>query len=193
MELYSVEGLPIDAEKEHTIAAIIAEEDADAVVLADGTVLDFGFIGPPPGIGVIVVAPAADAEAENNAPTTEPDVEADEVEAFPAFDMSLLPAALVEEIPTEERMYSDTIQRTDMFTSLFMDIPSRKQKDPKVMARLYRITDLLLALKNSVVVRDKNSAIVLGEQESYTAETVEEALAMQPPVHPFRRSCPWQR
>ncbi|NDE18195.1 hypothetical protein EBZ80_25080, partial [bacterium] len=57
LELYSVEGLPIDAEKEHTIAAIIAEEDADAVVLADGTVLDFGFIGPPPGIGVIVVAP----------------------------------------------------------------------------------------------------------------------------------------
>jgi hypothetical protein len=185
LELYTVEGLPVDADKDHTIAAIVAEEDADAIVLADGTILDFGFLGTPPGIGVITVAPAADAEAENNAPATGADVEADEVEAFPAFDESLLPAALVEEIPTEERMYSDTIQRTDMFTSLFMDIPKRKQKDPKVMARLYRITDLLLALKNSVVVRDKNMAIVLGEQESYTAETVEEALYKQPTGAPI--------
>lgn len=191
LELYTVEGLPIDADKKHIVARIIVEEDADAIVLEDGTTLDFGFIGPPEGIGLITVAPGEDADAENNSPAgIEADVEAEPVEAFPAFDESLLPAALVEEIPTEERMYSDTIQRTDMFTSLFMDVPARKQKDPKVMARLYRITDLLLALKNSVVVRDDNTAIVLGETESYTPDTIEDSLAMQPTNAPLAALLP---
>lgn len=191
LELYTSDGLPIDESKMYTVAKIIAEEDADAIVFEDGTVLDFGFIGPPEGIGLITVAPAADASAENDSGTgAEADIEADEIEPFPAFDESLLPAALVEEIPSEERMYSDTIQRTDMFTSLYMDIPQRKQKDPKVMARLYRITDLLLALKNSVVVRDSSTAIMIGQRESYIAETVEESLAKQPTGAPIASLLP---
>ena len=190
LELYTSDGLPIDAGKLYTVARIVAEEEADAIVLEDGTVLDFGFIGPPEGIGLIIVAPAADAVAENDSADADADIEAEAVEPFPAFDESLLPAALVEEIPSEERMYSDTIQRTDMFTSLYMDIPQRKQKDPKVMARLYRITDLLLALKNSVVVRDASTAIVLGERESYIAETVEESLLKQPTGAPIASLLP---
>jgi hypothetical protein len=193
LELYTSEGLPIDEGKLYTVARVIAEEDADAIILEDGMTLDFGFIGPPEGIGLITVAPAADATAENDAPPNadaDVDIEADAVEPFPAFDESLLPAALVEEIPSEERMYSDTIQRTDMFTSLYMDIPQRKQKDPKVMARLYRITDLLLALKNSVVVRDATTAIILGQRESYIAETVEESLTKQPTGAPIASLLP---
>jgi hypothetical protein len=189
LELYTVEGLPIDSDKLYTIARVIADEESDAIELTDGTVFDFGFIGPPEGIGLITVAPAEDAEPENNG-GIEPDIEAEPVDAFPAFDESLLPAALVEEIPTEERMYSDTIQRTDMFTSLYMDVPTRKQKDPKVMARLYRITDLLLALKNSVVVRDSNEAIIIGKHESYIAETVEESLEKQPTGAPIAALMP---
>lgn len=191
LELYTIDGQPIDSDKTHTVVRIIAEEDADAIVLEDGTTLDFAFIGPPEGIGLITVAPAEDAEAENNSASgLTADVEAEPVEAFPAFDESLLPAALVEEIPTEERMYSDTIQRTDMFTSLYINVPTRKQKDPKTMAYLYRVTDLLLALKNSVVVRDDNLAIVLGEQETYIADTIEDSLAMQPTSAPLASLLP---
>ena len=130
LEFYSAEGLPIDADKTHVVAQIIAEEDADAIVLENGMVLDFGFIGPPDGIGLITVGPAADAEAENNAAAVDADIEAEAVDAFPAFDETLLPAALVEEIPSEERMYSDTILRTDMFTSVFMEVPQKEQKKP---------------------------------------------------------------
>lgn len=190
LNLYTREGIPVDIEKEHTIKQVVATDDQDAIVLEDGTILDFAFLGPPEGIGLIEPAPAEEAPAENNSAALPADEEAEPVEAFPALDDSLLPAALVEEIPTEERIYSDTIQRTDMFTSLFTDILPRRQKDPKVMARFYRITDLLLALKNSVVVRDSNQAIVIGKHESYVADTVEEALDKQPTGAPISAILP---
>lgn len=168
-----------------TVFEVFDNEEQDAIKLEDGNVLDFGFIGPKPPISVIRVraAPEMRLEPENES-TSEPETSEESTEeasdVFPDIDMSLMPAALVEEIPTEERTYSDSIQREDMFVSLLMEESPKKQKDPKVMQYLYRHTDILLALKNSVVVRDDGGAIVPDAERSYTASTIHEVMARQP-------------
>lgn len=164
-----------------TVFEVIANEKDDLIKLTDGRVLDFGFIGPKPPTSVLRprTAPENQIEPENES-TSEPETTEELAESFPDIDINLLPAALVEEIPTEERTYSDSIQREDMFVSLLMEESPKKQKDPKVMQYLYRHTDVLLALKNSVVVRDDGGAIVADAERSYTASTIHEVMARQP-------------
>ena len=168
-----------------TVFEVIATQEYDAIKLEDGTVLDFGFIGPKPPLSVLRAraAPEMAIEPENEStsePETSEESNEEALEAFPDIDMNLMPAALVEEIPTEERTYSDSIQREDMFVSLLMEESPKKQKDPKVMQYLYRHTDVFLALKNSVVVRDDAGAIVPDAERSYTASTIHEVMARQP-------------
>ena len=100
------------------VAEIIAEDEDDAIVLADGRRLNFAFVGPPKPIDVISVrATIAEDEEDDGEPEGE----------FPEkkYDLSLfdglLPAAMVEEIPTADRTYSETIQREDMYMDLLKD------------------------------------------------------------------------
>jgi len=123
------------------VVDIIANDDEDAIVLADGRRLNFSFIGPPKPIDVIGVR-ATGAEEE----------ELDGEEAVPEkYDMSLfeglLPAAMVAEIPTAERTYSETIQREEMYMDLLKDYTTSQQKNPTLLRRVARETELLLALK----------------------------------------------
>jgi len=187
LQFYSVEGYPVEADETHIVAEVIATEDRDAVVFTDGTHLDFDFIGPSGDVAIIQVHTPQDVEnveAENaeGLTTGEP---AEVLVPFPGLDAIGLPKALVEEIPTAERIYSDSIQRTDMFTSLFLDVDIKRQKDPRVMSQLYRISDLLLAMKNSMVLRDENGGIQTDTYRSYAAATLQESLEKQPTGAPI--------
>jgi hypothetical protein len=159
------------------IHEVIATMEYDAIKLENGIVVDFGFIGPKPPIIVVrgVAAPEAEVPQENNGAEAPA-----EDELFPELEDSDLPPALVEEIPSEDRTYSDAVQREEMFVSFLSEIPVKRQKDPKIMQRLYRETDLLLGLKNSVLPRDETGALIPGApSRSYIANTVQDSLEKQ--------------
>jgi hypothetical protein len=176
LELMDAEGRQI--EPPATVFEVIATDEYDAIRLEDGRVLDFQFVGPQPPYALLRprAQPESEAEAGNEA-----DVEEEPEDAFPDIDVTMLPAALVEEIPSEERTYSDGIQREDMFVSLLTDHTPERQKDPKIMSRIYRLTDVMLAMKNSLLKRDGTGAPILGaSQVSYSVNTLQEALRAGP-------------
>ncbi len=171
------------------IRKIIATDVYDAIEFDDGTVLDFQFIGPPEPFALLRAraAPEQQMEAENYSMAEDMPAEVD----VPDVDFDLLPAPLVSIIPTEDRTYSDSIQREEMFISLLMDIPASRQKDPKIMRRLYHISDLLLALKNSVITRDASGAAEEGAPpRSYIASSLQDALRLQPNGQPISTLVP---
>lgn len=125
------------------VTEIVAGDEEDAIVLADGRRLDFAFIGPPSPIDVISVRATIQGEDDDD----------DGAETVPEnkYDLSLfdglMPAAMVEEIPTAERTYSESIQREDMYMDLLKDYKEGQQKNPTLLRRVARETELLLALK----------------------------------------------
>ena len=177
LEFFSIDGTPIG---EGVVMRIVANDSEDGIILDNGKELNFQFIGsaPPNDILRPRAAPENVAPPENNSSSNAESVEEEtEPEVFPELDYSTLPAALVEEIPTEERTFSDSVQREDMFVSLLVDVPLKKQRDPKVMQNLYRTTDLLLAMKNSVVVRDEAGAVIPGANStSYVVDSLQDIL-----------------
>lgn len=190
LDLLKADGSP----HENSGAAVfeVIADDHDAVKLHDGTVLDFNFRGPPPESSIVMVipraapsepVPAADEGATSEAPAEEEDI--------PELDLSLLPTALVEEVESSEILYSDKVQREDMFNELLLDEPEVRQRDPNVMTTLYRTVDLLLALKNSVLPRDKDGSLILkAPLISYTASTVQESIQKQPMGSPVAAVVP---
>jgi len=174
LEFFTVNGV---AAEEGVVAKVVATDTEDGIILEDGTILNFEFIGAAPPHDIIRprAAPAPpENNSDSNAETVEP---AAEEEVFPEIDYDLLPAALVEEIPSEEQTFSDSVQREDMFVSLLVDIPLKKQRDPKVMQNLYRTTDLLLAMKNSLVVRDESGAVLPDvAPTSYVVDSLQDIL-----------------
>lgn len=186
LELFDVDGKQLGDPA--VVFQVIATDDHDAIKMEDGTVYDFGFVGPPPPIAVVRPRAPAELPAENESDYEEPVVEDNE---GPAIDYSLFPAALVEEVPSEEQTFDDTVQREDMFSSMLRDVSLKRQRDPKVMQNLYRLTDVLLALKNSVVTRDAGGAVIPGApSRSYTANTIQDSLLKQPTGAPISALLP---
>lgn len=194
LEFFSNAGVPIA--ETGVVVEVLATDTQDAIRLEDGRLLDFDFLGPPPPIEVIRQRAMQEDQAlpENNAAVTAfgdleiPDVPQED--AFPEIDYSLLPAAMVDEVPTAEQTYSDSLQREDMFVGLLRQVTPAQQKNPRVLRQLYRTTDLLLALKNSMVVRDSEGTIQPGQSRSYQAKTLREALAIQPTGAPLASLLP---
>ncbi len=175
LEFYSKDGSP--SADPGVVQAILASDDQDAIQLVDGRILNFAFVGPQDPYTVIVPrsAPEDFATTENN--TAEEAVEEEiPYEELPEIE---LPAPLVEEIPTSERTYSDAVQREDMFVSMLLDIPVARQKNPRILRRLYRTTDLLLALKNSMVVLDGNGSVLANRAQTYIPNTLSDILPLQ--------------
>ena len=175
LEFFSVEGTPAG---EGIVAKVVATDAEDGIILEDGKILNFEFIGSTSPYDILRprAAPENVAPPENNTNSDAEAVEPSE-EVFPEIDYDLLPAALVEEIPSEEQTFSDSAQREDMFVSLLVDVPLKKQRDPKIMQSLYRTTDLLLAMKNSLVVRDESGAILPTAQSiSYVVDSLQDIL-----------------
>jgi hypothetical protein len=184
---YSIDGDVLGAPG--IVSRVVTSDTEDAVILTDGRVLDFGFVGPADPIAIVLpyqeeenwegkgTATAAAAAATAFAATAEEGTaNADAVNAWEAE----LDVNRIEAPPTvDDRTYDDTTQREGMFLSLLKALPYNQQKNPKLLARLYREADLLIALKNAVVVRDASQAIVLGKHRSYIARTVKEVAALE--------------
>ena len=139
---YGIGGQPLEGGR---VAEVIATEDEDAIVLETGVKLNFAFIGPPDPIQVIFVTATADDQEEalpaENAPPDYYDIS--------AILGDVLPAAMVEDVPTAERTYSENVQREDMYVDLLKEFSEAKQKNPKIQRKLARETELLLALKSA--------------------------------------------
>lgn len=189
IEFYTIEGKPIESPQ--IVTNVIAAPARDVLEFQDGRTMDFAFIGPPSGYGVLRprAPPEAELPPENNSESNE-FLQEELLDVFPEINFDLMPAALVAEIPTEERTSDDTTQREDMFLSLLMDVPVRKQKDPKIMRKQYRISDVLLALKNSVLQRDAQGGIAADPLRTYRVETIQEALAKQAGGEPLAALVP---
>jgi len=129
------------------VAEIIDNDEEDVIVLVDGRRLDFAFVGPPSPIDVVSVR-ALPEEEESTGTPAEYDI---------SFMDHLLPAAMVQEIPTADRTYSEAIQREDMYMDLLKDFNEGQQKNPTLLRRIARETELLLALKFSVTGVDGTS------------------------------------
>jgi len=158
LEFYTLAGEK--AAESGIIAAILANDDTDAILLTDGRRLNFAFIGPPTPIAVIEVrAPEEEAPTGENTGV----VVAAEEGLPDAFDISalkgLLPAAMVEDVPTAEQTYDESIQREDMFVDLMKEFNETKQKNPYLIRRISRETELLLALKNAVITTGPDGSI----------------------------------
>ena len=159
-----------------TVAAIYASESQDAIVIrtqAGLKVLDFGFLGTKDVVMVPIGNPVDTAEQEANAaeavdaePVVEPTAEEEEF-FFTTAGLSSVEA-------DDNKLWDDISQRESLFLSLIKGLPFKKQKDPKQMARLYREVDILLALKNSIVMRDADQALVLGQTRSYVPHTLQD-------------------
>ena len=155
---------------------VVTSDTEDALVLTDGRVIDFGFIGPAAPIAIVL--PYQEEEAVPVATTVEPTVKEPEAEPTWEAELDVNP---IEPVPTVDiNTYDDTAQREGMFLSLLQALPYNQQKNPRLMARLYRETDILIALKNALVVRDASQAIILGQQRSYVARTLKEIVEREP-------------
>lgn len=142
------------------VSEIIADEANDAVVLADGRRLDFMFIGPPSPIQVIRVSALSEGkEGDRSEGTDAEGNEPEEDESPELYDLSLLegliPAAMMEEIPTADRTYPEIIQREEMYLDLLKSYPESKHKNPNLLRQLARETELLLALKHAATITDE--------------------------------------
>lgn len=187
--LYSVTG---DVLGEPAIVdQVIATETQDALVLRDGRVLDFGFVGPQEPIAILLpydsmsmdndaksVGSVGSAETAETAGTAETAETRDS--QVPAWEAELNALGIEAEPTVDTRTFDDTTQREDMFLSLLQSISYKQQKNPHLLSRLYRETDLLTALKNAVVVRDADKAILPGRHRSYVARTLREVLEKNP-------------
>ena len=156
--LYSVTG---DVMGEPAIVdQVIATETQDALVLRDGRVLDFGFVGPQEPIAILLPydSMSMDNDAKSvgsvgSAETAETAGTADTRESqLPAWEAELNALGIEPEPTVDTRTFDDTTQREDMFLSLLQSISYKQQKNPNLLSRLYRETDLLTALKNAIVV-----------------------------------------
>ena len=161
------------------VTEIIATDDMDAIRLDNAKYLNFRFIGPKKAIGILVPHSPIGNDANEN---TEEHIPNTILPPIPEFEFD--PAIVSDDTGEEQFTFSDSIQRQDMFTSFIDDVSVKRQTDPKTIQAIYRLTDVFLALKNSIVVRDKTGAIRIdADQRSYIVNTVQEALSKQPPGH----------
>lgn len=176
LEFFGTDGQPLGS---GMVTEVIATDAYDAIRLEGGKVLNFRFLGPR--LPLAILLPRAVEEEEEAPEIVE---EPDDTKAHPVFQLDLAP---MEESEEDEFTYTDTVQREDMFLSFMMDVPLQRQKDPKVMQRLYRETDVYLALKNSLLMRDETGAVIRdASSQSYVANTVQQVSAIVPtPIAAF--------
>jgi len=181
IEFYNLNGEKIGEPK--TVFEIYATETDDGLKFDDGSVIDFAFLGVPSGFGALR-AVGKPASPEDNSEYEAPEDNVPEID----IEALIRKTALVTEVPSEELVYDDSIQREDMFVSLLSGLLPEQQQNPRIMQNLYRVTDVLLALKNAVRVMPESAATPTAR--SFTASTVLEALAKQPNFAPVAAVIP---
>ena len=165
VEFYSLDGQPaiINPETNETsgvVSELITTDTEDALILTNGVRLDFNFEGPNPETDVAIIIPAisgvAPAEAVSVAELEQQQQEERAtIFQFQSIDQLLreiMPSSVIEEVPSAERFYPDSIQRQEMYNDFVMDLTPDKQKNIKALREVSQHTEYLLALKQSTVV-----------------------------------------
>jgi hypothetical protein len=134
-------------------------EENDTILLTDGRLLNFMYIGPPMPIQVIRVSvPAQPGEEEGVGMEQEEGDEPPDVYDL-SFLEGLVPAAIMEDIPTADRTYPEVIQREEMYLDLLKSFSEARQQNPLLLRAIARETELLIALKNAAMVTSETGEI----------------------------------
>lgn len=108
-------------------------EENDTILLTDGRLLNFMYIGPPMPIQVIRVSvPAQPGEEEGVGMEQEDGDEPPDVYDL-SFLEGLVPAAIMEDIPTADRTYPEVIQREEMYLDLLKSFSEARQDRKSVV------------------------------------------------------------
>ena len=146
---------PETNESSAILQEIIATETEDAILLTNGLKISFQFIGPQPPIAVIVPAiPPPSEEEVAQDQTAEAKEAAEEAQREMTLEELLLeiqPSSMIEEIPTAERYFPDSVQRQEMYSSFVDDLSPDKQKNLRALRAVSQKIEYLLALKQSTV------------------------------------------
>jgi hypothetical protein len=183
LEFYTSDSKP--AGMKGVVKSIVSKNEVDQIVLEDGRILDFNFVGPPEPISVILPR-APDVTPENEAGNTtihegveeesEPDVGDEEAkiseEEIAALDEELLPASDIEVISSSEMRYNDDIQFNAMFTDLISGLDVKMAKNKKVIRTFQNQAKAFLDLKNEIYRED-------APFQYYTPETLLESIKQQ--------------
>lgn len=193
LEFYDREGNPT----RKTVYEVIATDSHDGLKFTNGEVMDFGFIGlPEPYVTFLDVTNVdGDANLENQVPEDRSAAAAAAATAVAAEEGEDLISQLLQQqgdITQDEtaqinKPYPEDQQRQDMFISVMQMIAPKveQQKNPRILRRAYIETDLLAALKRSVVELTPQGQPMLNTSKSLQVDTVEDVLQLITPPPPF--------
>lgn len=173
-----------DTGKEYTYTIITADPESDTLIYADKEgkeqTLNFNFRGIPQSAGFRLIqtkepteedqAPAADAaaaapeppsvqeqiEQEEIAESAAADADAGEIDFVVIGTVKMPIMAEIRNIPTNEQVYADVIQKSDLLTDLMKDLDDAKRRNPLLLRKLRTRMELFNALKDELIAYDIN-------------------------------------
>lgn len=158
----------IDPETGTSIAIVenlIMTDTDDALLLTNGLLIPFSFIGPQDPIAIIVAsAPAFEGEGGEGTETIQEEELVEEI-TLEELMREIMPSSIIEEIPQSERFYPDAVQRQEMYNDFLTELTPDKQKNIKSLRELSQKVEYILALKQSTVRLNKANRPI-GEQKS---------------------------
>jgi hypothetical protein len=192
LEFYDREGTPF----RKTVFKVIATDTEDGLKFENGEVMDFGFIGlPDPYVTFLDVTNVEEDEVanivnESSRLVPEPLTPAPQPEAFEDDVIAQLleqqGEILQDESAQINRPYPEDQQRQDMFISVMQLIAPKteQQKNPRILRKAYIETDMLAALKRSVVQLTPQGQPLLNTSKSLIVDTVDDVIKYHdiPPI-----------
>lgn len=218
LEFFTLDGTKAD--DEGTVAFVIASETPvnvsdllgedvgeillyDAVILDDGRIIDFGFVGPPASTPVVRVsngsatakateateaeatgaeatgAEATGAEATGAEATVAEATDAD-IKAEQEFLFSLMSENTLTKkaVASADKRYDDSVQRKDLYDDLIAD--EKRARDRRVARRTEREADLAISLKNKALLNGNFIATVATLQDAIN--TSQDAVPIAIPI-----------
>ena len=182
LEFYDREGNTV----RKIVHQVIATDAQDGLKFEDGEVMDFGFVGlPDPYVTFLDVTNVEGELNEANAAAAAservPDVGAEELDEEDDLIAKLLEQQgniSQDETAQINKPYPEDQQRQDMFISVMQMIApsSEQQKNPRFLRRAYIETDLLAAMKRSVVELSPQGQPMLNTSKSMIVDTVGDVL-----------------
>jgi hypothetical protein len=183
LEFYDREG----RSTRKTVRNVIATDNDDGLEFDDGTTMNFQFIGlPEPYITFLDITNLEEeGEIANIVSETSVAPEADEEHIAIVDDTDFIAKLLEQqgdilqdETALINRPYSEDSQRQDMFISVMQLIAPKteQQKNPRILRKAYILTDLLAALKRSIVQLSEQGQPLLNTSKSYTTSRVDDIL-----------------
>lgn len=183
VEFYDRDGVPI----RKTVYEVIATDTHDGLKFTDGEVMDFQFIGlPDPYVTYLdvtnedmenIVLP--DAKAVLEAPEEAPKAPVVEFEDDLISKLLEQQESIVQDETAQiNRPYPEDQQRQDMFISVMQMIAPKaeQQKNPRILRKAYIQTDILAALKRSVVELNSQGQPLLNTSKSLIVDTAQNLL-----------------